>query len=199
MSISRSRPVSGGPEGNERLTATTAAILLALLAAEGVTILFLGQTFSVHQFVGMLLVGPVLLKLASTGYRFVRYYARDPVYRAKGPPRLLLRLLAPLVVASTVVVFGTGVALAIVGPPGGLLVPLHKVSFIVWLAATGIHVLAYFLRLPPLVRADLSNGRTPSIGGEWSRRAALALALLVGLGLALATASLAGPWLVRLD
>ena len=42
---------------------------------------FLGSLLSVHVFVGMLLLGPVALKLAATGYRFARYYtaARDYV------------------------------------------------------------------------------------------------------------------------
>jgi hypothetical protein len=49
----------------------------------------------------------VLLKLASTGYRFARYYTANPAYRRKGPPATPMRLLAPLVVISTVVVFGS--------------------------------------------------------------------------------------------
>ena len=39
-----------------------------------------------HMFIGLVLIGPVALKLASTGYRFVRYYTGAPVYVAKGPP-----------------------------------------------------------------------------------------------------------------
>ena len=52
----------------------------------GVTILRIGQLISVHLFVGFLLVGPVSLKLASTGYRFVRYYSGERTYRRKRPP-----------------------------------------------------------------------------------------------------------------
>jgi hypothetical protein len=173
-----------------------AVVLLVLLAVEGVTILFLGELFSVHQFVGLLLLGPVLLKLASTGYRFVRYYAGDRAYRAKGPPILVLRLIAPVVVLSTLVVFGTGVALALKGPPGDLLTTLHKGSFIVWLGATGIHALAHLLRVPTLATADLQRGNDAGpVGGVYSRRLLLALALLAGLGFALAASDLARPWL----
>ena len=50
---------SGGAEGNERLTALTGAVLLLLLAAEGVTILRLGRLLTAHFFIGMLLLGPV--------------------------------------------------------------------------------------------------------------------------------------------
>ena len=48
-----------------------------------------------------------------------------------GPP-LLLRLLAPLLVASTLALFGTGVAMILVGHRGGELRTLHTFSFIAW-------------------------------------------------------------------
>src|SRR4051794_34861962 len=83
----------GGTEGNEILTSATAAILTILLIAEGITIIRRGGLVSVHMFVGMLLIPPVLLKLASTGYRFARYYMGARIYREKGPPLLVLRLL----------------------------------------------------------------------------------------------------------
>ena len=52
----------------------------------GATILRIRQLISVHVYVGVLLVGPVLLKCASTVYRFIRYYAGARAYRQKGPP-----------------------------------------------------------------------------------------------------------------
>jgi hypothetical protein len=67
------RLIGGGTDGNERLTALTAVVLVALLAVEGVTIVVLRPLISVHLFVGLLLVPPVGLELASTGYGFVRY------------------------------------------------------------------------------------------------------------------------------
>jgi hypothetical protein len=141
----------GEPERNARLTATTGVVLLVLLAIEGVTILSIRQLLSMHVFVGMLLIPPVALKLGATGWRFCRYYAGDPAYRLKGPPGPFLRfMIAPAVVLSTFVLFGTGVALLAVGH-GGLVLGLHKASFVVWLVVTGIHVLAYILKLPGLV------------------------------------------------
>jgi hypothetical protein len=65
----------GGTEGNEILTNATAVVLTLLLIAEGVTILLIGDLLSAHMFIGMVLIGPVLLKLGSTGYRFARYYS----------------------------------------------------------------------------------------------------------------------------
>jgi hypothetical protein len=182
----------GGVEGNERLTAASGALLVLLLAAEGVTILFIRPLLSAHVFIGMLLIPPVVLKLASTGWRFVRYYSGDRMYRAKGPPLLPLRMLAPLVVASTLSVFATGVALLVLGPGGGVLLGLHKASFVVWLAATGIHVLAHVRRLPGLLAADWRAGAEGA--GAFARRASIAGALVAGAILAVFTVRYAQPW-----
>ena len=56
-----------------------------LLAAEGVTILWVRELLTPHVFIGMVLVPPVLLKVARTGWRFARYYRGAPAYRRKGP------------------------------------------------------------------------------------------------------------------
>jgi hypothetical protein len=204
--------VGGGTTGNERLTSATGAVLIVLLAVIGVTIIALGPLLSVHLFVGMLLVGPVLLKLASTGYRFARYYTANPRYRRKGPPALALRMIAPIVVASTLVVFASGVALLFAGPSSREeLLPIHKVSFIVWVAFTAIHVLAH---LPAVLRslgADYGPQRTgagpttsawqqyvgsrESVNGRAGRVLSLTSALAFGVVLAIALIPQYGPWL----
>ena len=126
---------SGGATGNARLTGAVAVALLVLLAAEGVTIPFIGQLLGPHIFIGLLLVPPVALKLGSTGYRFARYYTQDEPYVRKGPPPTVLRLLAPGVVLTTLALFGTGVALLFAGPPSQTLIFAHKLSFIAWVGA----------------------------------------------------------------
>ena len=75
----------GGSDGNEQLTAVVATLLIVLLAVEGATLLDLTPLLTVHAFVGMLLVPVVALKLASTGWRMIRYYlgARDYVRRGR--------------------------------------------------------------------------------------------------------------------
>ena len=188
------RLLRGGNEGNARLTGMTGLVLLVLLAVEGVTILDIRPLLSVHVFVGLLLIPPVALKLAVTGYRLVRYYARAVEYVRKGPPLLLMRMLvAPGLIAAALVVFGTGVALLAIGPGGGIVLLLHQASFFVWLAAFGVHVLAYALRVPGLVAADW--GRGPRTSGAALRFGVVALALLLGLTVALAELPAAGPWL----
>jgi hypothetical protein len=188
---------SGGVDGNERLTAGSAVVLIGLLAAEGMTIVFLRPLFSAHVFIGMLLIPPVALKLGSTGWRFACYYRGDREYVRRGPPLLPLRLLAPLVVASTVAVFGTGVALLALGPAGGgFVLGLHKASFVVWFVATALHVLAHLRRLPRLALADWRRLVPPerAVAGSFARRTLLAGTLVAGAILALATLRYAQPW-----
>ena len=175
---------------NDRLTATTAVLLLLLLAAEGVTILSIRPLLPAHIVIGLLLIPPVALKLASTGYRFLRYYSGDRAYVEKGPPHLVMRLLAPLLVFATVTVLGTGLGLLAFGPEHhrDVLIGLHKVSFVVWFGLMGVPVLVYAPRLPGLVRAR----------GAWAQGATLvASSLVAGALLAGAAYSLAGPWFHR--
>ena len=182
----------GGPDGNERLTAAVAVVLVVLLAVEGATSLRIGQLLRVHMFVGTLLVPVVVLKLASTGWRFLRYYAGSAAYVLKGAPHPLLRLLAPLLVAMTTVLFGTGIALLVLGPHHRGIVQLHQLSFIAWLVVAGVHVLAYARRVPRLL-VDEWRRRIP---GAVGRYLLLATALAAGVALALETSPLDDRWLV---
>ncbi len=150
------------------------------------------------MFLGILLIPPVALKMASTGYRFVSYYTANPRYRRKGPPPPALRLIAPIVVISTIVVFGSGVALLLLGPSSrGSLLLVHKASFIVWGVVTAIHVLAHLPDLPRALRTK--RELAPDLGGYGSGRAgrtlSLAGALVVGLTLAVLYIPQFSPWL----
>jgi hypothetical protein len=182
-----------GPERNARLTALTGAVLLVLLAIEGFTLISLRAMLSWHIFVGVLVVPVVALKLGSTGYRFFRYYTHRPDYVEAGPPNLLLRLLGPVVILTTVALLGTGIALIWVGPEGGLVLNLHKASFIVWLAALGAHVLGHLARMPAALRGELSS-RDPLGGSRW-RLLLVAAAVAVGAIAAVAVYPSAAAWL----
>jgi hypothetical protein len=198
--VANERLTGGGTDGNERLTAAAGVLLLVLFAVLGVTIVRNGQLLWLHLFVGMLLIGPVLLKLTSTGYRFARYYTSDPAYRRKGPPAMPMRLLAPLVVISTVVVFGSGVVLLFAGPSSrSTLFPIHKFSFFAWLALTGLHVLGHLADLPAPLRADYGAeeglaGIPGRLAGRDGRVLSLAGMLVAGLVLAVLVIPEFGPW-----
>lgn len=157
---------TGGPAGNARLTAWTGAVLLVLFLVELGTLLDVTGLISWHVVVGVLLVPPALLKTGSTGWRIIRYYSRSPVYRQAGPPPMMLRILGPLVVLSTLAVLGSGLALLALGQEASLspflsvlgyqVSPLtvHQASFVLWAVITGLHTLG---RLVPATR--LITGR----------------------------------------
>jgi hypothetical protein len=192
----RDDDTNGGVAGNERLTAMTGAVLLAGFAVEGVTILGLHAhgLLTAHIVIGFFLIGPVLLKIGSTLYRFFRYYTGAAPYVRKGPPAMLFRLLGPLVVATSLAVLGTGVMLAFVGPQAqGPWMFLHKASFVLWFCCMTVHVLAYAPKLPGLLTG---NARIRSVtAGAGRRWLLLTAALGAGLLIAVLTAHTAGSWL----
>src|SRR3954454_17325887 len=189
------RARGGGIAGNERLTGSTATVLLVLLFIEGVTILSLDSLMPLHVLVGIALIPPVLLKLASTGYRLARYYPGDAASARRGPPLTLLRLLGPVVALSTVAVIASGIALLVAGPGNDVLGGLHRASFIVFFASTAVHVLAHITEVPRQTLADWR--RRTRLPGASLRRVAVAVSLVVGLTLGTAALAYDGPWVHR--
>jgi len=193
-----SRPArSSRVEANARLTGQTAAILLVLLAVEGLTLVSVRQLLTLHVFVGMLLVPPVLLKIGSTGWRVLRYYARDSAYRRKGPPPLPLRLLGPIVVVLTIVLFGSGIALVLM--PASFrsqLLFLHKASFVLWFGSMTVHVLAHLLETSRLAPADIARRSREQVRGAGARLWTVAGSLVVGVILGIVMLPTVGHWLV---
>jgi len=176
-----------GVEANARLTGSTAAVLLVLLAAEGATIPFLGPLLTAHVVIGMILVPPLLVKLGTTGYRFLRYYRGDPAYRHKGPPPALLRLLGPFVVVSSVVVVASGVALLFVGATWRSdLMLVHKASFVLWFGAMTVHVLGHIVETARLAPRDWYGRTRRDVAGAGARQWLLVASLALGVVLAIA-------------
>ena len=184
-------PATGGPAGNARLTAWTGLILLVLFVAELVTLLDVRGLISWHLALGVVLVPPALLKTATTGWRVVRYYRGNGPYRQAGPPPVLLRLLGPLVVAGTLALLGTGLALVLLGERDSrttLLtvlgqridtLTLHQAAFAVWAVVTGLHVLA---RALPAWQTTRPTG--PAVPGTRLRGVALLVVLALAVGCA---------------
>jgi hypothetical protein len=186
----RPDPVIGrtaGPAGNAQLTAWAGLLLLVLIAVELVTLIDVRGLLSWHVVVGVLLVAVAALKIASAGWRFLRYYAGHRPYRTAGPPPMLLRLLGPFVVVATVGVLGSGLWLIAVGPDAGRrtlftllgqrtdLVSIHQALFVVFAVLAGLHLLA---RLLPAVVLATERGRRDD-GGDRLRGRGPRIAVLV--------------------
>ena len=183
-------------EANARLTATTAVVLLILFAAELATVLLGARTvLTAHVVVGLILVPPVLLKIASTSWRMLAYYRGDAAYREKGPPALALRILGPFFVFLTVLVFGSGAGLVLTPHHfhSSFLI-VHKASFYLWLATLLIHLAAHVKGMVRGAAADALR-HTRIEAGARTRQLAVAGSVLLGGGLALALAQVAETYL----
>ena len=186
-----------GVTANERLTALTGGLLLLLLVLMGVTVLSVRRLLPEHFLLGFLLIPPVALKLASTGYRFMRYYTGDSQYRSGGPPQLFMRVLAPIVVISTVAIFATGIELWLFGTRfGSIWVEAHKLSFWVWLPATAIHVLGHLSQTSRVSAAEVSASPSRS---AITRRSLVVGSLIAGIVLAAASLTYATPFIFFRD
>ena len=198
-------PGSGGPAGNARLTSWIGLVLLILFAAEMVTLLDVRGLMSWHVAIGIALVPPALVKTGTTGWRIVRYYTGNRPYRRAGPPPLLLRVLGPLVVVTTLAVLASGVILIVIGAQasreplltaGGHTLDattLHKATFVLWGGATGLHVLARLVpalqmtlarlvgRFVPVRPAGAVPGRARRVSAVWVTLAVAVLAAVVTL------------------
>jgi hypothetical protein len=192
-------PRTGGPAGNAQTTAGLGLLILLLFLAELVTLLDVSGLISWHIAIGVILVPPALAKCGTTGWRIVRYYAGAGPYRRAGPPPMPLRMLGPFVIATTIAVLGSGLALLPLGPDSGrtplfsLLgkqispLTIHQGIFILWCVATGLHVLA---RTVHAVR--LLTGSRPA--GTPARLAAIVAAVAVGGVAAALVLGASGSW-----
>jgi hypothetical protein len=185
----RWRPYLGGSRGNEILTSVNAAVLIGLIGVQLVTVIALDSMIRVHLFVGVVLLGPVALKLATTGYRFIRYYTGAREYRDKGVPSTLLRVIAPVFVLATIGLFASGVALLVSGNGEGGVRGLHVASFWVWVACLAVHVGLNGSEVLHNLRAEWSSRVWMRLAGAEIRAALVLASMLGGVLLALALIS----------
>lgn len=188
---------------NTKLTALTGLLIFMLLALEGVTIPFIGPLLTIHVFIGWVLLPPILLKIASTSYRFTMYYTGNTRYVKAGPPKPLLRALGPLVIVFTTLLMWSGIEMVLIGPNGtniALWRTIHKASFVVWFGIMAIHVLAYFLKassfaLPELTRTPGSH--SVQVPGRNIRLYLVIGSLVAGIILGLMEWHLATSWVFQ--
>jgi hypothetical protein len=181
-----------GVAANERLSALTGAGLYGLLVAIAITIAFIRQLLPAHYLVGFALIPPLLLKLASTGYRFLRYYTGDLAYRLAGAPSLVLRLTAPVLVIATFGVFATGVGLWLFGlSRGDAWMSAHVASAVVMALSASLHALGHVRRSAAAAVEEL---RAATSGAGLAGRWAVVASLVAGIGLAAASLLYATPF-----
>jgi hypothetical protein len=188
-----------GVQGNRRLTSATGMVLLAALAVEGVTILSVRQMITLHIFVGVLLLGPVLLKTGSTIYRFGRYYRGTPAYRRNGPPHPLPRILGPFLILSSLALLGTGITVMFLQPDAAdWWVTAHQTCFWIWLALLAVHLLGHLWEAAIISWTELRSSLTGTAGRNrrW-RYAIIVAALVVGVGAATILVPSATAWTNR--
>lgn len=199
-------PGTGGPAGNALLTAWTAVVLLILAIGELLTLFDVHGLISWHVALGALLVPPALMKTASTTWRMASYYVGRTPYRDSGPPPLLMRLLGPLVVISTLGLLGTGVLLILLGEDrshqslatvlGFRLnwVSAHQAFFAAWAVAAGLHLLG---RIVPALRMTVMRGPgiARAVPGRWARTATFVVMTVSAAALAVALVHADGSWM----
>lgn len=191
LTRSPDRAGPGAPaEGNARLTASTSAVLLALFAIEVATVVMGVKTnLTLHVMVGLLLVPPLLVKMAAVGWRFIRYYRHDAEYRRKGPPAPALRILGPVLLAVTLALFISGITLLLApsafGGPRGTMYQIHVASFYIWMLLIGVHLAGHARDLRRLAPRDWVRRTRAAVPGAVVRQAIALVSLAAGLALAL--------------
>jgi type IV secretory pathway VirB2 component (pilin) len=170
-------------------------VLIPVLVELASIVLGVHTYMSLHVFVGVALIPAVLLKLASTGWRFARYYTRSGAYVAHGPPQIAMRMLAPLFVAATVVLFGSGVAMGLLHGHGLQVARrLHGPASVIWLGFLGLHVLVYARRALRSTVQDALPARRKPLRGTTARAVAVVIVVVCGLALGGATVPAQHRW-----
>ncbi|MCU1492979.1 MAG: hypothetical protein JWO62_743 [Acidimicrobiaceae bacterium] len=183
-------------ESNARLTVNTGVVLFVLFAIEIVTVIIKPRSvLTLHVVVGLVLVPPLLVKLGSVGWRFLQYYRGDERYRAKGPPRPLLRVLGPLLLVATIVLLASGMVL-LLSPSsfGGHLKSIHGASFYIWLLLVVTHVAFHWRDVRRLGTKDLARRSRQAVPGAVIRQTTVLISLVVGVLLSLSLVSQVGTY-----
>jgi hypothetical protein len=201
--VNPTAPRTGGPAGNAQLTAWLGVLLLVLIAAELITLINVDGLISWHIVIGVLLVPPALVKTATTGWRILRFYSGNRPYRSAGPPPIILRLLGPLVVAATLAVLGSGLALislgrrstshvfvTILGQQVSALT-VHQATFIIWGTVTGLHIIG---RIVPALRLSVAREGPMRIPGFGHRAGVFASTMVVAAVASILVLTASGPW-----
>jgi hypothetical protein len=180
-----------------RLLALLGSVLLVGLIVEGVTIVLIGQMIALHIVLGMILLPIMGYKIVVASYRFAMYYLGAPDFKHAGPPELILRVIGPLLVVTTVVVMVSGIVLVYARPDtptAAFWLNIHRDDFVVWFGLMAFHVLAYVRRAVGTSSYDLRYTRYHSLVGRQGRLISILLATIVGVLMAWAVFPAVGHW-----
>jgi hypothetical protein len=178
-------PGKRNPDGNSRLTGISAGFVLPLFLVEVVTVVLgVKSVITLHVVIGLILLGPALLKLASVTYRIVSYYRSVGAYQQRGRPTVGLRLLGAALGVLFVLLMASGLVL-IVGPNGAHSPgrAIHVVTAYLVVLLLVVHLAIHFLPAARMASADM-RPRT-AVRGARSRWLALLVSLAAGGVLAL--------------
>jgi hypothetical protein len=170
--------------GNRALTSWAGLLLLPGLAVVALSGVAFGRYWQLHYIAGLSLIPLLLVKLGSTTYRALSYYTRRAIYRAAGAPEWVGRLLAPALIASTIIAMATGIWMWTQHSEAQPWAKLHVLSVLAMGACVGLHLL---LRAPISLQSIATDGfaalrhNVPRI-----RIALVAIALAIGLIVGLA-------------
>jgi hypothetical protein len=173
------------PDGNARLTGISASLLLPLVLLEVVTVVLgVKSVITLHVVIGLVLVGPVLLKLASVTYRMVSYYRGVSEYQQRGRPSVWRRLLGGALGGFFVLLLASGLVL-IVGPSAAHSAArsIHVVSACLVVVLLVAHLSIHLRTAARLASADVRP--RSRVRGASSRLIALLASLAIGGALAL--------------
>lgn len=180
---------------NERLTGIAGTILFILIVSQLVITANLHSLLSVHIFVGILLSGPLLIKMCSTGFKFLLYYAGNPAFVKHGAPNIWLRLLAPFLVMMTILVFISGFALTFVGPNHmGIFFTIHAASVALWIPLVIVHIYAHIKRATRITLSDLREKARLRVKGRNARLGTNVAGLVMGAIAAVLMLPFSAPW-----
>jgi hypothetical protein len=169
--------------------------LILLIAELATVVLGAASVLSLHAAIGLILVPPVVVKLASTTWRMVNYYLGTAAYTHRGPPPALARVLGPILSLTIVLVLASGGAL-ILGPSSlhQTALQVHKVTFYLALLLIVAHLAMHLTQPLGLAARDWVNrrGATLLVRATWT---GIIGSVLLGARLALTIAGHAEPYL----
>ena len=206
------QPTADGVAGNKRLTSLAGTVLLALITLQVLSAVFfalltynvqlpVGPFYDVvrpvHFFVGFMLMPLIAIKLASTGYKFSRYYTRNPAYHEAGAPKPVGRLIAPGLVGSAIILVASGVEMWSYQNQFNLpWTAIHNVAAFTFVSLIIVHIAIHVREAHQEAAADLAGvaaSADPRVteppAGLITRRAVIGGAVVVGAVLGVGASS----------